>query len=269
MLLSSSTKQIQKTTMKRIYKPAFFAAALLLAQSTVGLAQNVSVSVKANPVVSVNTNFDSKDFEVKMESFAKNLETNLKDITKNISVRLNNITSNVSVGADNINVDPKIDLNLGNLFDSLNINISGDDENDDASENRSVIKEKNYSKSYSLDGSDRIKLSNQYGKITVNTWNNREIKVDIQITAEAGNDEDAQRLINGVQIADGKNDNEVFFRTRIENNNDNGWNIFKWSNNSKKHKLTINYMVYMPAKTDLNVEESYGSIALPDMEGRV
>lgn len=163
------------------------------------------------------------------------------------------------------------------MLNNLNINVSansdGDNDNDEiesANTGAGSVREKSYSKSYPLDANDKIKLSNQYGKIFVNTWNRNEVKVDITIKAEAGSDADAQRLIDGVSISDGKSGDQVSFKTNIRSEDeDNGfWALFR-SKGNKKHKLSINYSVYMPARNDLDVNSSYGSVDLPGLDGRV
>ncbi|MDB4922115.1 hypothetical protein [Mucilaginibacter sp.] len=257
----------------KIYKPALLVITALLVVNSAGFAQKKSASAKKKPVISITTNFNDEDFQVKMDGLGKSLEAGMKDFGKNLSATINNITSNISINVNDsddtkeIDVDPKIELNLGNLLNNLDINVSDNNEENESS-NQS-LKVKNYSKSYPLDANDRIKLSNQYGKITVNTWDRREVKVDIQIKAEARNDDDAQKLINGVHIGDNKIGDQVSFKTNISRDDDGFWSLFNFGGRNKKQKLTINYVVYMPAKTDLNVEASYGSIELPDLDGKV
>ena len=260
----------------KIYKPALLVLIALSVVNTAGFAQNAHVKAKNKHTVSITTNIDDKDFEVKMNDLGKNLEADLKDFGKNLSATINNFASNIRVNVSDdddkaeINADPKIELNLGNLLDKLDINVSDNNNGDETENNYQSLKVKNYSKSYPLDANDRVRLSNQYGKITVNTWDRHEIKVDIQIKAEARNDDDAQKLIDGVQISDSKSGDQVSFKTNIDHDgNDGFWSLFNFGGKNKKQKLTINYVVYMPAKTDLNVEVSYGSIALPDLDGKV
>jgi hypothetical protein len=257
----------------KIYKPALLVITALLVVNSAGFAQKKSASAKKKSVISITTNFNDEDFQVKMDGLGKSLEAGMKDFGKNLSATINNITSNINIKVNDsddskeIDVDPKIELDLGNLLNNLDINVS--DNNEENESGNQSLKVKNYSKSYPLDANDRIKLSNQYGKITVNTWDRHEVKVDIQIKAEARNDDDAQKLINGVQISDNKIGDQVSFKTNISRDDDGFWSLFNFGGRNKKQKLTINYVVYMPAKTDLNVEASYGSIELPDLDGKV
>jgi len=268
----------------KIYKPVLLTAAGLLIACSAGFAQKKRHKVKAKHATTVTVNVDDKDFDVDMgdlnESLAA-LTTNLKDLGKNLSATItNSITSNLNISLNDSDdegdndADTKVNLNLGNLLNNLKINVStnGDNDGDDEIESAGTggVREKSYSKSYSLDANDKVRLSNQYGKISVNTWNKNEIKVDISIKAEAGSDADAQRLIDGVSISDGKNGDQVSFKTNIRSeDDDNGfWALFR-SKGNKKHKLSINYSVYMPARTDLDVNSSYGSLDLPQMDGKV
>ena len=134
-------------------------------------------------------------------------------------------------------ISPKINIDLGS-GDSYST--SGNSNDDRDGDYHSAEKSKSYSKTYPVDGNDKIRLSNQFGKISVTTWDRHEVKVDVQVRAEANSDDDAQKLVDAVQISDSKNGDLVSFKTDIER-----WN---WGGNNKKHKLTIDYTVYMPAK---------------------
>ena len=268
----------------KIYKPVLLTAAALLIACSAGMAQKKHHKVKAKHSTTVSVNVDNKDFEAGMDNLSETLTgltNNLKDLGKNLSASItNSITSNLNISVNDSDDEgdndagAKINLNLGNLLNNLKVNTSanedndGDDEMEDA--NTGSVREKSYSKSYPLDGNDKLRLNNQYGKISVNTWNRNEVKVDITIKAEAGSDADAQRLIDGVSISDGKNGDQVSFKTNIRSeDDDNGfWALFR-SKGNKKHKLSINYSVYMPARNDLDVNSSYGSVDLPELDGKV
>jgi hypothetical protein len=247
----------------KIFKPALLSLVALLVIQPATFAQTMSLSVSTDPVdVSVKTNLSDPNIKSQLKELGKTLKASIKDVTKNLSVNLNGVV-------------PKIDVELNNLGEALNMDLGNIEINGDSSytnqwtdESHAIEKIKNYSKTYSIDGNDRIKLSNQYGKIVVNTWERHEVKVDVQIKAEARDDDYAQKLLDGVQIIDSKEGDQVSFRTQIGNNS-NSWSLFNWGGGNKSHKLTINYTVYMPAKTDLNVEQSYGGIELPDLYGKV
>jgi hypothetical protein len=130
-------------------------------------------------------------------------------------------------------------------------------------------KTKSYSKSYPVDGNDELKIDNRYGKVTINTWAKNEVKVDVQINAYALNDADAQKWLDQTSIADSKAGNVVSFKTVLDNTNEN-WGTS--STNGKityMHKEVINYTVYMPAKSALTIDNRYGAIELPSLDGKI
>jgi hypothetical protein len=123
---------------------------------------------------------------------------------------------------------------------------------------------KNYSKTYPLDGNDKIQINNSYGKVTVNTWNKNEVKVDVQIKLSGRN---SKKQLEDITISDSKNANMVTFKTNIGKQR-NSWSWWRMLGDSF-HNMEINYTVYMPAKNALNVTDHYGAITLPDLEGTV
>ena len=214
------------------------------------------------------------DFQFNLDGLIPNINIDLNDNGNILSINSNKVSAKLSVNVHNISkmVNVEVDNVLDNLageLKDLNIEVSdGDMDNDQTtSEGQSSDKYKTYSKAYPLDANDRIRLSNQYGKITVITWDKREVKVDVRIRAQANDDGEAQKLLDEVQIQDSKNGDEVSFRTSVKRTNG-SYNIFSWGGR-KVHKLDIDYTVYMPARTDLNVEDNYGAIVLPTLEGRV
>jgi len=263
--------------MSKIYKPTIFVLTAFLAVNTLCFAQDTTITRPSKK----SKDFSEKQSDNKMDDFDVKLNMGINNLVNNILVKVSDITSKVSFAVNDnvkdidINADPKIEVNLNSLLKDLDldpyIRFEGDDggKNIDNEHGNKVQKFKSYSKSYPIDGNDRIKLTNQYGRITVNTWDRHEVKVDVQIKAEADDDDAAQKLLDGVQIRDSKDGDQVSFRTSIETNNGSSWKIWNWGGNNRKHKLEINYTVYMPAKTDLNVEDSYGSIELPDLFGKV
>lgn len=126
---------------------------------------------------------------------------------------------------------------------------------------------KKFSKSFNLDKSDKISLSNAYGWISVKTWDRNEIKVDIEMIAYAKNVDEAQKLLDGVSIDATKNGDLVSFKTQLGNRSGN------WGRNTKNGKtiwrreLKTFYTVYMPAYNALNATQTYGNLMIDDFSG--
>jgi len=222
----------------------------------------------ANYAQTISSSSSSSSTSNKVQIKDNSLQLRIDDLNIDLNLDFNNIEKDLTATVNK--VGPQLQMHVNALKKSLKISSSGDCdaiviENDGPGNQKT----KSYSKTYPIDGNDRIKLTNQYGKITVNTWDKHEVKVDVFIKAEAEDDAAAQRLIDGVHINDSKQGDEVSFRTSIDNNNgNNSWKFWDFGG-KKKHKLEIDYTVYMPSKTDLNVDQSYGAIVLPDLQGRV
>lgn len=132
------------------------------------------------------------------------------------------------------------------------------------------VKSKTYSKSYPVDGNDKLQIDNHYGNVTVNTWNKNEFKVDVEIKAYADADADAQKMLDQVEINDHKNNSVIAFTTMIDDNNHKSfWSILNVNGKTPVRKTIINYTVYMPAKNPLTITNSYGAVVLPDLSGKV
>lgn len=130
-----------------------------------------------------------------------------------------------------------------------------------------VAKSKSYSKSYTLSSSDRVLLDNSFGEMKINTWTKNEVKVDVSITVKAGTEENAQRILDIVNIEDGKNNDEVFFKTHLDNKK-NDWDENKKEKNQHT-SFTINYTVYLPTTTTLEATNQFGAMTIGDYDGPV
>ena len=251
----------------KVYKRALTAATVFFAAASICFAQDVSVNLSSGSGnASVRVKVKTKDIEKRAKAFGNDMALSLNDLGADLSDQLTRLA-------------PKIESAVNDIVSNINVNVSTDGDsysysNGNGSKQTKSYdaggryeKSKTYSKSYPIDGNDRIKLVNQYGKIMVNTWDRKEVKVDVVIKAQAEDESSAQKLLDGVHIGDGKDGDEVSFRTSIDRVGG-GWKFWDLGNN-KKHKVEINYTVYMPARTDLSVEDSYGGIELPDLSGRV
>jgi hypothetical protein len=131
------------------------------------------------------------------------------------------------------------------------------------------LKIKTFSKAYNVSSGDKLQIDNRYGKVVVNTWNKNEFKVDVEIKAMANEDDDAQKLLDGVSITDSKDSWLVSFITHIDSQGNNSWGIWNSNGKSTVRKVEVNYTVYMPAKNALEITNRYGSTILPDFDGKL
>jgi len=129
-------------------------------------------------------------------------------------------------------------------------------------------KEKSYSKSYSLDGNDKVSLNNQFGEMKLVTWDKNEVKVDVSMTGKSDREDRAQKILDHISIEDNKTGNTVSFKTKFSDDK----NI--WTDKDKETKgkhynegMEINYTAYLPSGTALKAENQFGKMIVPDYRG--
>jgi hypothetical protein len=132
-------------------------------------------------------------------------------------------------------------------------------------------KTKNYSKSYPVNRGDKLMIDNQFGKVTVNTWNKNEFKVDVEIKGLANNDDEAQKLLDGASVIDSKDNGVITFTTQIIKQGNYTWGSSTENGNITFHvrKLEVNYTVYMPSKNSLEIKNRFGAVTIPDFGGKL
>lgn len=173
-----------------------------------------------------------------------------------------------SVNID-ISPNPKVSVNISksksfNINTGVHVktNVNVQDLGDDP------MKAKAFTKSFSLDKNDKVNLSNEYGSITIKTWDKSEIKVDADIKAYANTEAEAQKLLDDASIIASKTGDLVSYKTKIENHNSNGWNWVKGKNGKKwRREVKVYITVYMPASNALTASQQYGNILIDDFAG--
>jgi len=136
-----------------------------------------------------------------------------------------------------------------------------------ANEEPKVEKKKTYSKSYPVSSSEKISISNQFGEMKLTTWDKNEVKVDVNITAKADDEQRAQQILDKISIEDGKGSGGVYFKTKLAKDQ---WDNEKNKDEKKNHRnegMEINYTVYLPAGNPLNADNQFGPMTVPDYRG--
>jgi len=129
------------------------------------------------------------------------------------------------------------------------------------------MRSKTFSKSFTVDRSDKINLNNQFGSITIKIWSKNEIKVDADIKAYAKTDDEAQKLLDDVVITATKTGDLVTYKTTMGERNGNWGSNVKNGKTIWRREVKTHYIVYMPASSALTASQQYGNIIMDDFEG--
>lgn len=122
------------------------------------------------------------------------------------------------------------------------------------------VKQRDISKTYSAAGNN-LKIDNSFGDVTVTTWDKNEIKVDVHIEASSDNEKVAEKTFNAIDVKESQDGKTVKFKTSVNNNNNNCKNC--------SSSMEINYTIQLPASVSLDIENSFGSIQVPDYSGPI
>lgn len=121
-------------------------------------------------------------------------------------------------------------------------------------------KRKNYTQSYPLHHNQKVKIANKFGKVQINAWSRNEVKVDVVIITSSNDEKVAQSLLDNISI-ESNTGNPIVFTTKFSSSNSGS------KNKNSQSKMEINYIVYMPATTPLDVKNEFGNTFVPDWSG--
>lgn len=196
-----------------------------------------------------------------------------------IRVDLNNIEFDVAKALKTVRLELK-SLNfrrIGAAFDAIGKDIDREFSDvdfeivSDNLESRNVYmdaaeKTKRLVKSFQVDKDDKLVINNQYGKVAVHVWNKNEIKVEVEIKAFESSENSANQLLERVNISETQVNNLISFKTNFGKISENFRSNIKKGGEDKR-RIQVNYVIYMPAKNALDIENKYGGIEIEDFAG--
>jgi hypothetical protein len=125
----------------------------------------------------------------------------------------------------------------------------------------SNTKQKNIKKAYIVNPDAILNIDNSYGNITVTTWNEDKIELDITIKVSGNNENWVNQRIDDIDIDLLPLKNMITAKTVIGNSN----NKSRGSNNC----FEINYIVKIPKNGSIKLSNKYGNIVTGDLGSSV
>ncbi len=127
------------------------------------------------------------------------------------------------------------------------------------------MKSKTLEHSYNVDPNVILNIENKFGLIHIETWDQNQIDVEIEIIVYDKTEERAQERIDGIQIEISESSNQISLTTEMEED---------WKNKvplvgNTKNKVEVNYVVRMPKSGSLEIAHKYGDLFLDDIDGNV
>ncbi len=116
---------------------------------------------------------------------------------------------------------------------------------------KTINKEFNVNKDATLD------VSNKYGKVHITTWDKNVVKIDVKITVDVKTKEEADKLLNKINVVFNASSSKVEATTKMDT-----------KNNKSTKKLSIDYTISMPASNDLDVTNKFGDVYINELDGK-
>ncbi|MBS1664675.1 MAG: hypothetical protein JST68_26760 [Bacteroidetes bacterium] len=135
-----------------------------------------------------------------------------------------------------------------------------------------VKKQKLINKSYTVTADDKLQIENQFGNVSVATWDKNEITVDIEISARASTEERAQEIMRKLDVKDWREGKTIGFKTTVEEIHNDKRDRDRDHERDREHgdgdrAFYIDYVIHMPAGNRLQIENSFGKTMVPDFNG--
>jgi len=121
--------------------------------------------------------------------------------------------------------------------------------------------EKKFSKEFSAQGKDLLKVDNRYGDVVIENWNESRVLIDVVVTVKHPSKEKADKYLSMIDIYLNENDNTIEATTKIEKN-------FSFKGGSERD-FSIDYVVKMPTGLNLKLINRYGQVEIAKLSGHV
>jgi len=121
-----------------------------------------------------------------------------------------------------------------------------------------ISKQKNIKKTYIVNSSAGIDIDNKYGNITVSTWDEDKIDIDITIKVSGGNEDWVNERLNSIDVDITALKSLVSAVTNLGNSSLKS----KGSSNS----FEINYVIKIPKNGSVKLNNKYGNITTLSLE---
>jgi len=125
-------------------------------------------------------------------------------------------------------------------------------------------KEKTISQTFDISLSGLVKVKNSYGNLSITSWDQNKVSIEVVIKTSGNNEEKVQERLNEIDVDFENSESLVSAITRFGNRNRNWrWNWGKRNNVS----VQVNYTIKLPIKNSVNLSNDYGNIYLDRIDG--
>ena len=125
-------------------------------------------------------------------------------------------------------------------------------------------KEKTIKKEFNVNSDALLKVNNNYGNLTLTSWNENRVVIEVHIKTNGNNEEKVQNKLDEISVDFEATSSMVYAKTTYGDKNRSwGWN---WGKNNNVN-MQINYTIKVPIKNSVNLDNDYGNIILDRIDG--
>lgn len=121
---------------------------------------------------------------------------------------------------------------------------------------------KDFHEEYSAGAATQLQISNKYGDVVIDSWNQDQVVIDVKVTVEMPNRDRAQELLDYINVEFSQEGDVISAKTVI----DEKFNFKGWGGSKK---FSIDYSIKMPVKASLALSNRYGSTDIDEIQGAV
>ncbi len=125
-------------------------------------------------------------------------------------------------------------------------------------------KEKTIKKEFNVEASALLKVRNSYGNITMTSWDQNRVEIEVHIKTNGNNEEKVQQRLDDINVEFEATNTMVSAKTLFsKKGNSWGWN---WGRKNNIN-VQVNYTIKLPVKNSVHINNDYGNISLDRIDG--
>jgi hypothetical protein len=131
---------------------------------------------------------------------------------------------------------------------------------------------KKIEKTFPLTNAGELHLENKYGNVTIQGWEKKIIKIDINIQVVKKKKDDAKELLKRINPAIKNTENFIRISSVIEEKSTSMFSKFFDKANPfdfDKGNIQIDYTVYLPFNAEVNIINKFGDIIISEWNGKL
>jgi hypothetical protein len=126
---------------------------------------------------------------------------------------------------------------------------------------------KKIEKNFTISPDGTVDLNNRYGTVTVKTWDQNRVLIEVIIKVNSKSEESAKETFDRIKIDISDNPSRVSVATQIEATSSNSSWTSWFSSSSSNDDYTIDYNIQMPASNHLTLANKYGNSTVENLKG--